>query len=375
MPYNPGINDQTGLIFAQGLANAGRGIGEGLAAMGARRDKELEERKRESDEFKALQQLAESAYGIPKNQTTALGLAQLRAEVRSKEIGRIQQEQKQRQEYTGLQMEQLRQSMAAKQQAAAREQGNVQALPGVLSSVRGRMQPAPMRFGGPAFQQQEAELPQLGQIAQQQAAAVGWGNPALLPGAMSAAQGQMQQLPAFQQRPMDLAGLAQIAQQRGYKFNPQDPVADLSALAKVAMPQADRRKVPELMKLGESELAFSPATGAFQVLPKPPTEKAMPQLSPTARINSRLTIMKQVTELMKEFDTATPARQRAIRNDLAKWNQQLSELEGGGEAAPVVAPVVGEGERVTVEDKNGMKFSLPAGQLKAAEAQGYKLVK
>ena len=173
MPYNPGINDQTGLIFAQGLAQAGRGIGEGLAAMGARRDKEIEERKRDSDEFKALQALAKAAYGMDPSQTTAMGLPDLRGLVRGKEIERIEQERKQKQEYTGLQMEQLRQSMAAKQQAAAWAEGNVQALPGVMSSVRGRMQPLPMRDGGQAFQPRPMDLTQLAQIAQRQGYRVG----------------------------------------------------------------------------------------------------------------------------------------------------------------------------------------------------------
>jgi len=216
------------MMLMQGLGSLGSGLGQGLAAMGQQMERQREERKRESDEFKALQALAKAAYGMEPDQTTAMGLPDLRGLVRGKELERIEAERKQRGEYNALQMEQLRESLAQQRNRAAVQQGNARALPEILKRSQGQQAPAPMRDPGMAFQQ----------------------------------------------RPMDLRGLAGIAQAEGYQM---ESPADLQALGEVVLPK-DRpvlppNFVPKSAKIGgieygapeepeKEEFITDPRTGA-----------------------------------------------------------------------------------------------------------------
>jgi len=210
------------MMLMQGLGSMGSGLGQGLAAMGQQMERQREERKRESDEFKALQSLAKAAYGLEPDQTTAMGLPDLRGLVRGKEIERIEAERKQRGDYTALQMEQLRESLAQQRNRAAVQQGNARALPEILKRSQGQQAPAPMRDPGMAFQQ----------------------------------------------RPMDLRGLAGIAQAEGYQM---ESPADLQALGEVVLPKErpvlPPNFVPKSAKIGGIEYGLPEEPDAWNLKP------------------------------------------------------------------------------------------------------------
>lgn len=233
MAYNPGVSDQSGLMLMQGLGGLGAGLGQGLAAMGQQMERQREERKRESDEFKALQQLAESAYGIPKNQTTALGLAQLRAEVRSKEIGRIEEERKQRMQYNQAQMDALGEATKRNKATYERETRNAELLPQLLRRSQAMSQPAPMR-DMPAYSPQPDLRALLGGMAERGYIPPEGGTP-------------MPAGPGFPERPMDMQRLGSLLESSGYKLDPERPVENLQALGEVVLPKQAERKEPQFV--------------------------------------------------------------------------------------------------------------------------------
>lgn len=96
--YNPGTQYIGGQLLAQGINQAGNALAGGLQQFAERRERQLEEQKTRSREFKALQEFADATGIAPKDQTTTMDLDSLRGFVRASETKRAQAEQDQRME-------------------------------------------------------------------------------------------------------------------------------------------------------------------------------------------------------------------------------------------------------------------------------------
>lgn len=81
MPYNPGVVDQRGLLFARGIDKAGDAVAQ-----------VMEEQKNRARMFKSLQEYAATAHGIEKDATAPMSLDELQGLVRGKEVQKIQEE-------------------------------------------------------------------------------------------------------------------------------------------------------------------------------------------------------------------------------------------------------------------------------------------
>lgn len=131
-----------------------------------------------------------------------------------------------------------------------------------------------------------------------------------------------------------------------------------------------RMPPPELLNIGGVPLVFNPGTGAQAFLPEAPAPKAAPGLTPGARVTNRTQILKQISGLEKEFETASPLRQRMIRNEIANWNKELTAMDAGTETAPAAAPKAEE--KVKVISPSGKAGMIPKSQLQQALSQGYQ---
>jgi hypothetical protein len=112
MPYNPGVTDISGQLLARGITSAGDSIAGGI-----------DQAKRDARLFKSLQEVAEVAYGIPKDVSTPWGLGQLEGRVKSEAVKRELQQAETSQRYTVAMIDQLNQQAEDRQRRAAAERG------------------------------------------------------------------------------------------------------------------------------------------------------------------------------------------------------------------------------------------------------------
>lgn len=148
-------------------------------------------------------------------------------------------------------------------------------------------------------------------------------------------------------------------------------VGDPAAIGRMLVPEEQVGKArPIKLNVDGTEVIFSPDTGRYDFLPQAPAAKAPPALTPGARLSNRVQIQKQISALNKEFETASPVRQRMIRNEIAGWEKELTGMDGEQPTAPAAVPKMDE--KVEVIAPNGKRGMIPKSQLQQALKQGYK---